>query len=107
LESAVDAIGDAATSEEAFAALQSWSQRPEAQKADAYAVEQELFRGGMEVLRRMLGENFRSRGLGDVASPLRWSPTSRSVFVWVNGADTDGTSISRTLTSCSSRSSKP
>lgn len=64
--SALDAIEDAASSEEAFAALQSWNQGPEAQKADAYAVEQELFRGGMEVLRRMLGENFRSRGLGDV-----------------------------------------
>lgn len=62
----LDVLGDAESAEEAFARLQAWNRSPGALKAGAYDVEQELLRGGMEVLRHMLEENFRGRGIGDV-----------------------------------------
>ena len=64
--SALEALTDATSAEEAFAARQLWNQDHAGQQGDAYVVEQELFRGGMEVMRLMLEENFRARGLGDV-----------------------------------------
>lgn len=72
--STLDALAGASSAAEAFAALQSWNHGQVAQKADAYVVEQELFRGGMEVMRLMLEENFRSRGLGDVGPYIEAKP---------------------------------
>ena len=66
----LDILGDAENAEEAFARLQAWNHSFGAMNAGAYDVEQELFRGGMEVLRRMLEENFRCRGVGDVGSAI-------------------------------------
>ena len=50
----VDVLGDAESAEDAFARLQAWNHSPGAMNAGAYDVEQELLRGGMEVLRYML-----------------------------------------------------
>ena len=66
----LDVLGDAESAEDAFARLHAWNQSRGAMNAGAYDVEQELFRGGMEVLRRMLEENFRCRGVGDVGSAI-------------------------------------
>ena len=66
LVAVLDVLGGAENAEEAFARLQAWNRSPGALKAGAYDVEQELLQGGMEVLRHMLAENFRSRGIGDV-----------------------------------------
>ena len=66
----MDVLGDAESAEDAFARLQAWNHSPGAMNAGAYDVEQELFRGGMEVLRHMLEENFRCRGVGDVGSAI-------------------------------------
>ncbi len=70
ITSALDAIGEADSSEEAFSSLQAWSQCVAALGLPAYDVEQELHRGGMEVLRKLLEENFRSRGVGEVGVAL-------------------------------------
>lgn len=66
----MDVLADAQSAEDAFARLQAWNHSPGALDAKAYDVEQELFRGGMEVLRHMLEENFRARGVGDVGSAI-------------------------------------
>ena len=70
LPPALEAIGEAGSSEEAFYRLQGWSQTEAALGASAYDVEQELHRGGLEVVRLMLEENFRNRGLGDVGEAI-------------------------------------
>ena len=72
LTSVLDTLGDAHNAEEAFARLQDWNVSHAALTAEAYDVEQELFRGGMEVLRRLLEENFRARGVGDVGSAIEY-----------------------------------
>jgi hypothetical protein len=77
--SALKALADATSAEEAFGALQSWNQSAAAQQADAYDVEQELYRGGMEVMRFMLEENFRSRGLGDVGPCIETKPREQEL----------------------------
>lgn len=66
IQSALDALQDAHDAEDAFSRLLAWNRSPGSLMADAYDVEQELFHGGMEVLRHMLAENFRARGVGDV-----------------------------------------
>ncbi len=63
---ALKVLGDASSAEEAFASLQAWNRSPGAQKAEAYDIERELHRGGMEILRLMLQENVDARGGGDV-----------------------------------------
>ncbi len=68
--SALDALKDAHDAEGAFSHLLAWNRSPGSLAADAYDVEQELFRGGMEVLRHMLAENFRTRGVGDVGPAI-------------------------------------
>ncbi len=68
--SAFEALATAKDAQEAFLLLQAWSQSKSSLAAPARAVEQELLRGGFEVLRRLLEENIRSRGLGDIAVAL-------------------------------------
>ena len=63
--SALVAVQDADSAEDAFYRLRSWSQTSEALEASADQVEEELFRGGMELQRRLLDEYFRRRGTGD------------------------------------------
>ena len=70
----MEALADANSAEEAFAALQSWNLDQAARRTDAYVVEQELHRGGMEVMRFMLEENFQSRGVGDVGPYIEAEP---------------------------------
>jgi hypothetical protein len=66
LPSALENVGKAANAEEAFQLLRSWSQSGAALSAPADQVEAELLEGGFEVLRRLLEENFKARGVGDV-----------------------------------------
>lgn len=66
LRPVLDDLEDALDAEEAFSRLLAWNRSPGSLAADAYDVEQELFVGGMELLRHMLEENFRARGVGDV-----------------------------------------
>jgi len=68
--SALDAIKDAADAEEAFQKLRAWSRGENAQHVSADVVEDELLRGGMEIQRRLLEENFRMRGQGDVGKAV-------------------------------------
>lgn len=70
LSAAIEAVRDAESAEDAFYRLRNWSQTKAALTARADHVEEELFRGGMEVQRRLLEENFRSRGLGNVGKAL-------------------------------------
>jgi hypothetical protein len=70
LPSAFEAVATASDAEEAFSALRDWSRSAASLTAPARAVERELLRGGFEVLRRLLEENLRGRGLGDVAPAL-------------------------------------
>lgn len=70
LPSALDAVKEAGDAEEAFFRLQAWSKSDLALRACADQVEQELFRGGMEIQRRLLEENFRARGRGDVGKAV-------------------------------------
>jgi hypothetical protein len=66
LPPALEALKKAADAEEAFGLLQGWSQSRAALSAPADEVEKELLQGGYEVLRRLLDENFKARGVGDV-----------------------------------------
>lgn len=70
LPEALEDIGQASSSEEAFYRLQEWSKTEAALEASVYDVEQEPHRGGLEVLRLMLEENIRSRGVGDVGEAI-------------------------------------
>jgi hypothetical protein len=67
---AVEALRDAGNAEEAFMLLQTWNQSSAAVAAPADRVEKALHRGGMEVMRRLLEENFRARGEGDVGQAV-------------------------------------
>jgi len=71
LSPVLDVLEDARDAEEAFSRLLAWNHSPSSLAADAYDVEQELFVGGMEVLRHMLEENFRARGVGDVGRAIK------------------------------------
>jgi len=62
----LDDLEDAHDAEDAFSRLLAWNRSPGSLTADSYDVEQELYIGGMELLRHMLEENFRARGGGDV-----------------------------------------
>lgn len=70
LPSALSALTEAADAEEAFQQLRSWSRSRAALDAPAEQVEEELFRGGLELLRRLLDENFRARGVGEVGDAV-------------------------------------
>lgn len=70
MESALDALQSAENVEQTFFLLHQWSLSTNALQASAYEVEQQLFLGGMELLRRMLEQSFASRGKGDVALAL-------------------------------------
>jgi len=70
LPSALGALAEAANAEDAFQRLQSWSRSRAALTAPADHVEQELHRGGLELLRRLLDENFQARGVGDVGDAV-------------------------------------
>lgn len=78
LPSAYAAVQDAASAEEAFYRLQSWAEKSEVMAATAAQVEEELFRGGMELQRRMLDEHIRNRGRGDEGEALIEVVTSHS-----------------------------
>jgi hypothetical protein len=67
---ALDAVRGAKDTEEAFYLLMNWSQSKTALNTPAYEVEQQLQQGGFELLRRMLEDNFRLRGLGDVGEAV-------------------------------------
>lgn len=71
LRPVLDDLEDAHDAEDAFARLLAWNRSPGCLTADAYDVEQELFVGGMELLRHMLEENFRTRGMGDVGLAIK------------------------------------
>jgi hypothetical protein len=64
--SALDAIKGAASSEEAFARLHGWAQSIAAHGGELFDVEQEMQKGGFEVLRLLLEEHIRRRGVGDI-----------------------------------------
>jgi hypothetical protein len=70
LPSALGALTEAADAEEAFQQLRSWSRSRAALGAPAEQVEEELLHGGLEVLRRLLDENFKARGVGDVGEAV-------------------------------------
>jgi len=70
LPSALGAVKEASDAEEAFRLLQSWCQSWAALSAPADQVEEELLQGGFEVLRRLLDENVRARGVGDVGHAI-------------------------------------
>jgi len=70
LPSAFEAVANAGDAEDAFWRLQGWSQSDASLSAPAHELEKELFAAGLELLRRLLEENFRSRGLGDVGVAL-------------------------------------
>ena len=70
IESALDTMQSAKDVEQAFFLLYQWLLSESSLQASAYEVEQQLFQGGMELLRRMLEQNFASRGKGDVALAL-------------------------------------
>lgn len=79
LPSAFEAVAKARDAEEAFLNLRVWSQSAASLAAPARVVEGELVRGGFEVLRRLLEENMRSRGLGDVGVALELSKEDGTV----------------------------
>jgi hypothetical protein len=66
MPSAFDAIQGAASSEEAFARLQGWAQSVAAHGGELFDVEREMQKGGFEVLRLLLEEHIRRRGVGDI-----------------------------------------
>jgi hypothetical protein len=70
LPSALAALTEAADAEEAFQQLRDWSRSQAALSAPAEEVEEELLHGGLEVLRRLLDENFQERGVGDVGAAV-------------------------------------
>ncbi len=71
LRPVLDDLADAHDAEDAFSRLLAWNRSPGSLAAESYTVEKELFVGGMEVLRRMLEENFRARGVGDVGPAIK------------------------------------
>lgn len=98
LASALEVLGEAESAEEAFALLLSWNKSPAAMSAEAYAVEEELFQGGMELLRLMLEENFRSRDSDDVGLAIEkctdtqeWVELSQRIEHWRNYESLFGT----------------
>lgn len=78
---ALEELQDARDAEDAFSRLLAWNRSAGAIAADAYDVERELFDGGMEVLRHLLAENFRARGVGDVGRALERGPAQESEAV--------------------------
>lgn len=70
---AIEAARDAA---DAFQRLQSWSVGLIALSATADVLEEELHRGGREVMRLLLEESIRARGVGDVGSAVGLSVTA-------------------------------
>jgi len=68
--SALEVIRGAASSEDAFALLQGWAQSVAAGGGELFDVEQEMQKGGFEVLRLLLDEHIRSRGVGDIGSAV-------------------------------------
>jgi hypothetical protein len=93
LTSAFEALKEAYDAEDAFFRLKTWSLSQSALCASADQIEHELFRGGMEIQRRLLEENIRARGRGEVGQAIVVS----SHNLQADGQEEDGVSEEKRL----------